>query len=195
MVTYLRLNQKKIRASRQMMSLSPCIIKTLSILLPSARTCTLQPFRPIMEQKEFSDPPPHPMPDAIKTPERAKPWYPIAPGIWELLLNSDSREKSVLQWYEPGAKSISDEIIMHTYIEEVVFLEGGLEDVTLKNSWGKGAYAYRKPGMRHGPYRAREDGCLQFVKTKIADGGALEIVHGEGPSMHTTDGLKTSFPA
>ena len=46
----------------------------------------------------------------------------------------------------------------------MIFLEGGLEDLTLSQAWGKGAYAYRYPGMKHGPYRALEGGCLQFVK-------------------------------
>ena len=70
----------------------------------------------------------------------------------------------MLQWYEPGAQSVTDEVITHTYIEEVVFLEGGLRDVSLGQEWGRGAYAYRLPGMRHGPYIASERGCYQFVK-------------------------------
>jgi anti-sigma factor ChrR (cupin superfamily) len=93
-------------------------------------------------------------------------WYSIGPGIWELLLNGEreSDHKSVLQWYEPGATSVTDEIITHTYIEEVCFIQGGLEDVTLGQGWGPGAYAYRLPGMKHGPYKASPEGCLQFVK-------------------------------
>ena len=65
---------------------------------------------------------------------------------------------------------MTDEIITHTYIEEVVFIEGGLRDVTLGQEWGPGAYAYRKPGMRHGPYVAHgTEGCFQFVK--VVKGG------------------------
>lgn len=114
-------------------------------------------------QKEFSDAPPHPPPGAT---ESGNGWYNIGPGIWEYLLNgeTDSDNKAVLQWYEPYAVSITDESITHAYFEEVVFIEGGLEDVTLKKAWTTGAYAFRKPGMRHGPYRASERGCLQFVK-------------------------------
>ena len=84
-----------------------------------------------------------------------------------MLLNgdvADSQTKSSLQWYEPGAKSVTDEIITHTYIEEVIFLDGGLEDRTLRQMFGKGSYAYRYPGMKHGPYQASPIGCLQFVK-------------------------------
>ncbi|KAH8820237.1 hypothetical protein F5884DRAFT_40667 [Xylogone sp. PMI_703] len=118
-----------------------------------------------MEEKEFTNPPSHPGPSASENPESVKPWYLIGPGIWELMLNSSTDgEKSVLQWYEPGAKSVTDEIITHTYIEEVVFIEGGLRDVTLGKGWGPGAYAYRYPGMKHGPYVASDKGCFQFVK-------------------------------
>lgn len=120
-----------------------------------------------MEQKEFSTPIPHPTPRM--DPSSAAPWRLLGPGIWELLLNSSpTGETSALQYYEPGAKSITDEIITHTYIEEVCFLEGGLKDVTLDQEWGKGAYAYRLPGMKHGPYEASAIGVLQFVKCSPA---------------------------
>ena len=118
-------------------------------------------------QKEFKARPAHPSIGAApETSRQEGQWYSIGPKIWELLLNgdTDSDHKSVLQWYEPGAVSVTDEIITHTYIEEVCFLEGGLEDVTLGQAWSQGAYAYRLPGMKHGPYKASTAGCLQFVK-------------------------------
>ena len=43
-------------------------------------------------------------------------------------------------------------------------MDGGLEDTTTRRMYGKGGYAYRKPGMRHGPYKAGKEGCLQFVR-------------------------------
>lgn len=118
-------------------------------------------------QKEFITRPSHPPTGVAPVLNHQKDrWYSIGPGIWELVLNGDpnSDNKSVLQWYEPGVTSITDEIITHTYIEEVCFIEGGLEDVTLGQGWSQGAYAYRLPGMRHGPYKASPQGCLQFVK-------------------------------
>jgi len=126
-----------------------------------------------LAQKEFSSPPPPPPPlgtsfDSDSVTAGQGPWYPLAPGIWELLLNGtkDSHEKSVLQWYEPHATSPNTaEAITHPYVEEVVFLRGGLEDLTLGTAWeGPGVYAYRRPGMRHGPYRAGKEGCLMFVR-------------------------------
>ena len=120
-----------------------------------------------MQQKPFATPPPPPTPGT--PPDCAEPWYSISPrhDIWELLLNhdpSDNLEKSVLQYYSPGASTMTQTSITHPYIEEIIFLEGGLEDMTSRKMFGKGAYAYRKPGMRHGPYKAGREGCLQFVR-------------------------------
>ncbi|KAH8692590.1 hypothetical protein BGW36DRAFT_463869 [Talaromyces proteolyticus] len=122
-----------------------------------------------LTQQEFTTRPPHPAPGTppVWIPTETNQWYSIGPGIWELHLNGErgSHNRSVLQWYEPGATSATDEVITHTYIEEVCFLEGGLEDISLGKAWGQGAYAFRLPGMRHGPYKADgERGCLMFVK-------------------------------
>ena len=126
-----------------------------------------------MDQKEFSPPPSLPDANSAQDPSSAQPWYPVSPGsgIWELHLNGErvvgspitTTEKSVLQWYTPHART-ADRIITHPFVEEVIFLDGELEDLTLGQAWGKGAYAYRHPGMRHGPYRASSEGCLMFVK-------------------------------
>ncbi|KAJ5121238.1 uncharacterized protein N7515_009199 [Penicillium bovifimosum] len=120
-------------------------------------------------QKEFSTPPPHPPAGTPADSPTAKPWYSIAPGVWEYLLNESGERKAVLQWYEPNAASTQTEPITHTYIEEVCILRGGLEDVSLAETWTIGCYAYRKPGMKHGPYRATGEGCLQFVKVEPVD--------------------------
>lgn len=115
------------------------------------------------QQKEFTTPPPIPAPGTPRDSASAQPWYSVGAGIWELLLNGDPDHKAVLQWWEPNTTT-SNQPITHTFIEEVCFLRGGLEDLTLQQAWGIGAYAYRKPGMEHGPYRASEEGCLMFVK-------------------------------
>lgn len=118
-------------------------------------------------QKEFSVRPDHPPVGAtfIQGP-KVDEWYSIGPGIWELVLNGDAKsdDKSVLQWYERNTPSITDEIITHTFIEEVCYIEGGLKDVTLGEEWTAPVYAYRLPGMKHGPYVASPKGYLQFVK-------------------------------
>ncbi|KAJ5908955.1 hypothetical protein N7495_001637 [Penicillium taxi] len=116
------------------------------------------------QQKEFTSLPPPPPPGTTSDLSVAYPWRSVCPGIWELILNGSDEHKSTLQWWEPHFTTDTDQIITHTFIEEVCFLKGGLEDLSLGQSWGVGAYAYRKPGMEHGPYRASADGCLMFVK-------------------------------
>ncbi|KAJ5682160.1 hypothetical protein N7462_005325 [Penicillium macrosclerotiorum] len=99
----------------------------------------------------------------------AKPWYSVGAGIWELLLNGDSVHKSVLQWWEPNTTT-SNTPITHAFIEEVCLLQGSLQDLTLQQAWSVGSYAYRKPGMKHGPYQASKEGCLMFVKVVPDEG-------------------------
>jgi len=118
-------------------------------------------------QKEFTTPPPLPAPGTPANSEDVKPWYSVAKGIWELCLNGEGENKAVLQWWEPNTTTPNNPIT-HTFIEEVCFLQGRLEDLSLEQSWGVGAYAYRLPGMKHGPYKASEEGCLMFVKTAPA---------------------------
>lgn len=45
--------------------------------------------------------------------------------------------KAVLQWYEPGVKSVTDEIITHTYIEEVCFWTAGWKMSPWDRRWGR----------------------------------------------------------
>ncbi|KAL1901325.1 hypothetical protein Sste5346_001730 [Sporothrix stenoceras] len=122
-------------------------------------------------QQEFCDRPAHPpiggAPVSLAEATAASPtgqpqqWCTIGPGIWELFLNgiATSDNKAVLQWYEPNTTSVDPHaIITHTYIKEVYFVQGGLADVTIGRGWGLGSYAYRLPGMKHGPYKASPEG-------------------------------------
>jgi anti-sigma factor ChrR (cupin superfamily) len=95
----------------------------------------------------------------------------LSRGVWEQHLNGPSPTcKSVLQYWEPGAASPTNEVITHDYIEEVMLVQGTLRDETLGQEWGVGAYAYRKLGMRHGPYKAGEKGCLMLVRCEPGEG-------------------------
>jgi hypothetical protein len=51
-----------------------------------------------------------------------------------------------------------------------MLVQGTLRDETLGQEWGVGAYAYRKPGIGHGPYKAGERGCLMFVRYGPGEG-------------------------
>ncbi|KAF2810782.1 uncharacterized protein BDZ99DRAFT_288866 [Mytilinidion resinicola] len=121
-----------------------------------------------MHQLEFPATPPT-LPNPLLPASENAPWRLIGPGTWELPLNhsaSPIKEKSVLQYYEPHTPSITDAIITHTYTEEVVILKGSLTDVKKGITAVLGSYAFREPGMEHGPYRAGDEGVLQFVKVR-----------------------------
>ncbi|KAJ4480876.1 hypothetical protein J3R30DRAFT_3700334 [Lentinula aciculospora] len=113
-----------------------------------------------MQQKEFSSLPPRPKLHA--SAQEASPWYSVGPGIWEYSLNSSEFSSATFT------------AITHDYIEEVIVLEGGLRDLTLQQEWGPGAYAYRLPGMNHGPYKASKDGCLEFVRCVSVTRGKIK---------------------
>ena len=112
-----------------------------------------------MEQMEFHD--------AISRPDRS--WTQTEPGIDEMILNQNpaTGRKTLLQRWQPGAANAKN-IFVHSYIEEIYLVEGDLTDTRLSQSWQKGAYAYRKPGMEHGPF-ASKNGCLMFITCTPAD--------------------------
>ncbi|GKT64689.1 cupin 2 domain-containing protein [Colletotrichum tofieldiae] len=89
---------------------------------------------------------------------------PVEPGIDEMLLNADpaTGRRTLLQRWQPGAANRQPSVFTHDYVEEIYLAEGDLFDVRLGRGWERGAYAYRKPGMEHGPFRS-ERGCLMFI--------------------------------
>lgn len=106
-----------------------------------------------MEQFEFHDASSHP----------GRSWREVEPGIHEMTLNLDpsTGRRSLLQRWQPGAANVK-QLFVHPYVEEIFLVEGDLTDTRLRQSWGKGAYAYRLPGMEHGPFRS-EKGCLMLI--------------------------------
>lgn len=118
-----------------------------------------------MEQFEF-----HP---AISSYDRK--WTQLEPGVDELILNQDptTGRRTTLQRWQPGAQN-QQEIFVHDYVEEIYMAEGDLFDTRLGKGWEKGAYAYRKPGMRHGPFKS-ETGCLMFILNIPVDKGGGEV--------------------
>ena len=49
----------------------------------------------------------------------------------------------------------------HDFWEEVWIIDGALHDIPLNQTFPKGMYACRPPGMPHGPWRT-PDGCTTF---------------------------------
>ncbi|TDZ33265.1 hypothetical protein C8035_v011717 [Colletotrichum spinosum] len=106
-----------------------------------------------MEQFEFHAATAHP----------GRAWSPLEPGVDEMVLNADAAtgRRTTLQRWSPGAVN-QQPIFVHDYVEEIYLAEGDLFDTRLGQGWTKGAYAYRKPGMEHGPFKS-EGGCLMFI--------------------------------
>lgn len=107
-------------------------------------------------------------------------WRVLEPGITELVLNYDTEtgRRSTLQKWEPGARNAK--ISLHDYCEEVILLEGDFRVVPGEGTaegegdeeveWCRsGCYAFRKPGMVHGPFQSRS-GCLMFISCAPASG-------------------------
>ena len=93
-------------------------------------------------------------------------WTPAdqrVPGLWERILARDEESGVVTRIlrFDPGTNTSAAGAQVHTYWEEVYVLEGALHDLTLGQSFPKGCYACRPPGMHHGPWIA-PDGCLTF---------------------------------
>lgn len=108
----------------------------------------------------------------------ARPWKTLEPGITQLTLNHDAStgRATYLQRWAPRTENQIQNFV-HEYVEEIFIVEGDLRDLKGRKSgtgevgqqgggggevWTKGCYAYRKPGMEHGPFRS-EGGCLMFI--------------------------------
>lgn len=93
-------------------------------------------------------------------------WTPVpgkASGLYERILAKDEETgvATRLLRFEPGCDTSPNGVQIHDFWEELIILEGSLTDLTLDQTFGKGFYACRPPGMRHGPWVA-PDGCITF---------------------------------
>lgn len=138
---------------------------------------------PELQQFEF----PHfcttPFLDPFDSAKHRK-WKDLEPGILQLTLNCDASTGrcTYLQSLAPDTEGPIQNFV-HDYVEEIIILEGDLRDFNgrasgtgeLTLAWEsmgsektqgevrtKGCYAYRKPGMEHGPFRS-EVRCLMFI--------------------------------
>lgn len=102
-------------------------------------------------------------------------WETIDVGITQLLLNHDpsTGRRTTLQRWEAGATNAQTHPFVHDYVEEIYMAEGDLYDTVLKQRFTAGAYAYRKPGMEHGPFQS-DAGCLMFIVCIPVDGAGRE---------------------
>jgi len=95
------------------------------------------------------------------------PWTVVFPGVVDglseriLSTDPDSGVATRMLRFAPGTNTSAAGPQVHDFWEEVYILEGSLHDLTLQQTFPRGTYACRPPGMRHGPWTA-PDGCLTF---------------------------------
>ena len=94
------------------------------------------------------------------------PWQPVEgapPGLDEKILSRDPTggDYTRLLRFQPGTDTSAMGVQRHPFWEEVWILEGSLHDLVLGQTFTRGMYACRPPGMPHGPWTAPE-GCLTF---------------------------------
>ncbi len=95
------------------------------------------------------------------------PWVPIAfdkTGQLSEVILSGSHESgwvTRLLKFERGADTTPNGTLTHDVWEEVFILEGSIHDTRLDQTFTKGMYACRPPGMEHGPWTS-PDGAITF---------------------------------
>jgi hypothetical protein len=99
-------------------------------------------------------------------PASAVDWTPAlggaVPGLNERILAEEGPGIATrILRFEPGTDTSAAGVQRHDFWEEVYILEGSLHDLTLNQTFPRGTYACRPPGMPHGPWVAPE-GCTTF---------------------------------
>ena len=94
-------------------------------------------------------------------------WTPAlggaVPGLNERILAADAEAgvATRILRFDPGTDTSAAGVQAHDFWEEVYIMEGSLHDLTLNQTFPRGSYACRPPGMPHGPWVAPE-GCTTF---------------------------------
>jgi hypothetical protein len=83
--------------------------------------------------------------------------------VTEIILAKDDETGSYtrLLKFAPGADTSPAGVQRHDFWEEILIHEGAIHDLTLDETFAKGQYACRPPGMAHGPWVSPE-GCITF---------------------------------
>ena len=87
------------------------------------------------------------------------PWKKVYEGIFERVLHrdEDSRAYTRLVRFEAGSRL--DTVLSHDFFEEFIVIDGALTDEALGKTFTRGMFAYRRPGLKHGPFSS-PTGCL-----------------------------------
>jgi len=91
------------------------------------------------------------------------PFPGVVEGLYERILSTDTTSGVATRMlrFDPGTNTSAAGPQTHDFWEEVYIVEGSLHDLTLQQTFPRGTYACRPPGMRHGPWTA-PDGCMTF---------------------------------
>lgn len=94
-------------------------------------------------------------------------WTPVAGDktgqLAEIILSGshESGWMTRLLKFEPNSDTTINGTFTHDVWEEVFILEGEIHDVPLNETFTKGMYACRPPGMKHGPWLS-SPGAITF---------------------------------
>lgn len=94
-------------------------------------------------------------------------WTPLhgdSTGQLSEIILSGAHEKgwvSRLLKFEPGTDTTPNGVLTHDVWEEVYIVDGEITDLRLGQTFTKGMYASRPPGMEHGPWTS-STGALTF---------------------------------
>lgn len=93
------------------------------------------------------------------------PWESVKglPGLHKKVLvrDPDNGNWTGMTKFEPGTDTTPLGVQRHDFWEEVLIVEGSLHDLSLNQTFTKGMFACRPPGMAHGPW-VSPDGCVTF---------------------------------
>ena len=63
--------------------------------------------------------------------------------------------------FAAGTDTSSNGVVSHEVWEEIFIVEGAIHDLSLGQTFAKGMYACRPPGMKHGPWTS-DRGAISF---------------------------------
>ena len=90
-------------------------------------------------------------------------WEPLGDHVSQLVLSADDSNGAYtrLLRLDPGYDGSHEPSQSHTFTEEIYLISGTVDDVSRGVTVQAGSYAYRPPGMAHGPWRS-STGCLVY---------------------------------
>ena len=94
-------------------------------------------------------------------------WQPAAGDVTgqlhEMILSRDPEtgDYTRLLRFAPGIDTTPNGVLTHDVWEEVWIIDGSIHDLRLGQTFSKGMYACRPPGMEHGPWTS-PNGALTF---------------------------------